>query len=163
MIPAGWTIERQGDEIMVCAPDANPGGTFLNAQGSAVRGNGNLAARVLYALADAMLKAGDAAGADNPTNLPPSLGVTVEDALRTALQVRGYRADGDTLTLARRCHFMALEDRDVIAMQKTLADRLKLRGFRPFEVVSVPGMPPGEAVMRCGPHSVRVVGIDTGE
>lgn len=62
---------------------------------------------------------------DNPTNLPPSLGVTVEEALKTALATRGYRTDGDTLTLARRCHFMALEDRDLLGLQKALADRYK--------------------------------------
>lgn len=58
--------------------------------------------------------------------------------------------------------------RDIQDGVQRLGDRLPggplhLRGFGPFEVVAAPGMPPGEAVMRCGPHSVRVVGIDTGE
>lgn len=56
-------------------------------------------------------------------------GDTVEDALRLALKTRGYRSDGDVLTLARRCHFMAREDQDILNMKTTLkeyyANRLK--------------------------------------
>lgn len=62
---------------------------------------------------------------DNPTNLPESLGATVHEALTKALEVQGYRTDGDIVTLARRCHFMALEDRDLLGGQKALASRYK--------------------------------------
>ena len=62
---------------------------------------------------------------DNPPSLPATLAATVDEALKKALEVQGYRTDGDTLTLARRCHFMALEDRDVFGLQKALSDRHK--------------------------------------
>jgi hypothetical protein len=64
---------------------------------------------------------------NNPTNLPESLGETVHEALVGALQVRGYRADGDNVALARRTHLMAMEDRDLINMQKLLINKLKER------------------------------------
>jgi len=46
----GWLIRREGTEISVMAPDAMPGMTTLPA------GKGTLPARLLYALADALLR-----------------------------------------------------------------------------------------------------------
>jgi hypothetical protein len=51
VIPAGWLIRREGDEISVCAPQATPGMTYVKP------GKGRLEARLLYALADALLTA----------------------------------------------------------------------------------------------------------
>lgn len=66
-------------------------------------------------------------GADNPSNLSPTLGATVPEALTAALQVFGYRIDGDELTLARRVHFLCLENRDLINLQKVLVKKLEDR------------------------------------
>lgn len=48
--PDGWLIRRDGDEISVMAPDANPGMTHV------AQRKGRLEARLLYALADALLE-----------------------------------------------------------------------------------------------------------
>ena len=52
----GWIIRREGDEIVVMAPEANPGMMFVHPK------RGRLADRLLFALADAVLRSdeGDA-------------------------------------------------------------------------------------------------------
>lgn len=64
---------------------------------------------------------------ENPSNLPEALGKNVKAALVAALKARGLRTDGSLLALARRCHLMALEDRDLIAPQKTLIEKVKAK------------------------------------
>lgn len=64
---------------------------------------------------------------ENPRNLPEALGKNVKAALVAALKARGLRTDGSLLALARRCHLMALEDRDLIALQKTLIEKVKAK------------------------------------
>lgn len=48
--PDGWIIRRAGDRISVMAPEATPGMTHVG------QGKGRLEARLLYALADALLE-----------------------------------------------------------------------------------------------------------
>lgn len=74
---------------------------------------------------EAARQALESAAAKNPSNLPDSLGKTVTGALKAALEARGLRTDGSLLALARRCHLMALEDRDLISMQKALITKYK--------------------------------------
>lgn len=74
---------------------------------------------------EAARKALESAAEKNPSKLPDSLGKTVTGALKAALEARGLRTDGDTLALARRCHLMALKDRDLIALQKTIIEKTK--------------------------------------
>lgn len=73
-----------------------------------------------------------AKGAANPTNLSLTLGATVPEALTAALQVFGYRIDGDELTLARRVHFLCLENRDLINLQKAVAKKKEELGAPSF-------------------------------
>lgn len=70
---------------------------------------------------------------DNPTNLPESLGVSVRDAMTSALLVHGYRTDGDDLAIARRVNFMSIENRDLINLQKVLIAK-----YRPTAPDSAP-------------------------
>ena len=44
----GWSLARSGDEILVAAPDADPGSTY-------VANKGSLHQRLLFAMADAIL------------------------------------------------------------------------------------------------------------
>jgi hypothetical protein len=65
-IPAGWTIQRQGDEIKIVAPNCDPGCTY-------VTNGGRLERRLLFALTEALLKR--EAGADGvDASVSPSAG-----------------------------------------------------------------------------------------
>jgi hypothetical protein len=70
-----------------------------------------------------------------------------EDVLREALRTRGYRDDGNLMTLCGRVLHMAREDRDLIAMQKTLNERLK-RQMQPMDPAAARGVTPCDGGQR---------------
>ncbi len=65
-------------------------------------------------------RAADGAVSETVSQYPVSLGATVRDAIVGALQVFGYRTEGDDITLARRLHFLTIENRDLIGMMKAV-------------------------------------------
>ncbi|QRD62679.1 hypothetical protein H8Z72_22600 (plasmid) [Xanthomonas citri pv. citri] len=61
-----------------------------------------------------------------------------ETTLRELLAERNHRTDGDLLTLAERCLHLSRGDRDLIALRKTIIDRLKLRSVEKADVAGEP-------------------------
>lgn len=79
-IPQGWTIQREGHDVLVSAPGANPGGLHVGDRGP-------LANRVLHALALALLN--EELGSEEPQS-PTE---TLSDAERLELDLFIYSAN----------------------------------------------------------------------